>query len=521
MAGTTSPPAPGQVPQGAGPTRMQRLLDVVERVGNRVPHPVVIFVILLVAVVVLSQILALAGARVTSLRWNPATDEIETVTIAARGLLSIDGLRFMFTGVVSNFMGFNAVGVIIVAMVGVGVAEEAGLVKALIRKLVIVAPPRALTYILTFVGILSSIAADAGYLVLIPLAAAAFASVGRHPLAGLALAFAAVAAAFTVNILIVPVDGILTEITNDAIHLVDPARSIDLTANLWFSIASVVLLTVLIAQITERIVEPRLGQHGVGHTAADPEVLTGEERRGLRFAFWALIGVLAFLALMTLPPGAPLRHPETGAIIGNSPFMNSLIVTIALIFFATGAAYGLGAGTLKDSAAVVAAMTKAIGSLSGLILLLLVISQFLAFFNYSNMAALAAISLAEVLQRANLDALWLLIGFVVVVLLLDVIITGAIPKWALFAPIFVPLLMKLGVAPEAVLAAYRVGDSPVNAITPLNAYFALIVTFAQQYQKDAGVGTVIALMLPYVVILAVVWTALLAAWHLLGLPWGL
>lgn len=521
MAGTASQPAPGDMPQGAAPTRMQRLLDVVERVGNRVPHPVVIFVILLVAVVVLSQILAMAGARVTSLRWNPATDEIETVTIAARGLLSIEGLRFMFTGVVSNFMGFNAVGVIIVAMVGVGVAEEAGLVKALIRKLVIVAPPGALTYILTFVGILSSIAADAGYLVLIPLAAAAFASVGRHPLAGLALAFAAVAAAFTVNILIVPVDGILTEITNDAIHLVDPARSIDLTANLWFSIASVALLTVLIAQVTERIVEPRLGHHGIGHTAADAEVLTGEERRGLRFALYALVGVLVFLALMTLPPGAPLRHPETGAIIGNSPFMNSLIVTIALIFFATGAAYGLGAGTLKDSAAVVAAMTKAIGSLSGLILLLLVIAQFLAFFNYSNMAALAAISLADVLQRANLDALWLLIGFVAVVLLLDVIITGAIPKWALFAPIFVPLLMKLGVAPEAVLAAYRVGDSPVNAITPLNAYFALIVTFAQQYQKDAGVGTVIALMLPYVAVLAVVWTALLAAWHLLGLPWGL
>jgi aminobenzoyl-glutamate transport protein len=201
--------------------------------------------------------------------------------------------------------------------------------------------------------------------------------------------------------------------------------------------------------------------------------------------------------------------------------MASLIVTIALLFLVCGICYGLGAGTMKSVNDVVNAMTKAIASLAGLILLFLVISQFLAYFNYSNMATITAISLADLLTRANLDALWLLIGFVIVVFLLDVLITSAVAKWAIFAPIFVPLLMKLGVEPEAVLAAYRVGDSPINAITPLNAYFALIVTFAQKYQTDAGVGTVIALMLPYVVVLCVVWTLLLAAWHLLGLPWGL
>jgi aminobenzoyl-glutamate transport protein len=175
---------------------------------------------------------------------------------------------------------------------------------------------------------------------------------------------------------------------------------------------------------------------------------------------------------------------------------------------------------VKSSIDVINAVQKAIASLSGLIFLLLVISQFLAYFNYTNMATLAAVSLADILQRANLDALWLLIGFIFVVLLLDLIITGAIPKWAIFAPIFVPLLMKLNVSPEAVLAAYRVGDSPMNSITPLNAYFAMIVTFAQRYQKDAGVGTVIALMLPYVVIMIVTWTLLFALWHILGLPWG-
>src|SRR3954464_225454 len=216
-------------------TGLQKLLDAVERVGNRVPHPVMIFVYLIGIVVVLSAILALFGVQVSYQAYNPATHEIEPATTAARSLLTIDGIRFMFAGVVRNFMGFNAVGVIIVAMVGVGVAEESGLVKALIRKLVMVAPPTAVTFLLVLVGILSSIAADAGYLVLIPLAAAAFLSVGRHPLAGLAAAFAGVSAGFAVNILITPSDGILTEVTNEAIALVDPTQSIGITANLWFN----------------------------------------------------------------------------------------------------------------------------------------------------------------------------------------------------------------------------------------------------------------------------------------------
>ena len=502
-------------------TSMQKVLDTVERVGNRVPHPVMIFVYLIAFVILLSAVLQAFGAHVTYQAYNTATGDIETMRTAARSLLTVDGIRFMFTGVVQNLMNFNAVGVIIVAMVGVGVAEESGLVKALIRKLVIVAPAWALTYILTFVGIVSSIAADAGYLVLIPLAAAAFISVGRHPLAGLAVGFASVASAFLVNILIVPTDGILTEITNDAIRLVNPNTSIDLAANVWFSIGSVVLLTILIAVITERMIEPRLGAYTGDYQVPGEAGLSQDEYRGLRYALYGMLAVIAFLAVLTVPPGAPLRHPETGAIIGNSPFMTSLIVSIALIFLVSGAAYGIGARTMKGTNDVINAMQKAIGSLAGLILLLLVISQFIAFFNYSNMATLAAVSLADILQRANLDALWLLIGFVVVTFILDLIITGAIAKWAIFAPIFVPLLMQLGVSPEAVLAAYRVGDSPINSITPLNAYFAMIVTFAIKYQKDAGIGTVIALMLPYVVVLCIVWTAFMAAWHLLGLPWGL
>jgi aminobenzoyl-glutamate transport protein len=503
-------------------TGLEKFLDVVERVGNKVPHPVVIFVLLIGLVILLSHLCYLMGASVTYQSINTQTHKPEEVTTAVRSLLSWDGIRFMYAGVVQNFMNFTAVGVIIVAMLGVGVAESAGLIKAMIRKLVMVAPAQALTYILVFIGVISSIAADAGYLVLIPLAAAAYVSVGRHPLAGLAASFAGVAAVFSVNIFVKPLDGILVGITNDAIALMNPGRTVSLTANLWFSIASVILLTVVVALISDKIIEPRLGPYtgeGAGEDAGAG--VTEEESRGLKYATWGLIGILACFMVLWLPPGAPLRNPETGSLIADSPFMSGLIVLIALVFLAAGAAYGIGAGTMKSSVDVIKAMEKAVAGLGGLIFLLFVISQFNAFFTYTNMATLAAVKMGDTLEAAGLGALPLLLGFVFVVGILDLIMTGAIPKWAIFAPIFVPLLMRLGVDPEAVLAAYRVGDSPINAVSPLNAYFGLIVSFAMKYQKDAGVGTVIALMLPYIVVLFIVWPLLLAAWHVMGLPWGL
>ena len=515
--------APPSRPRAPAPKKkaMERLLDTVEKVGNAVPHPAVIFVLLIGLLMLLSHVFYLAGASVTYESLNPDTHAVETTTTAAQSLLTGEGLRFMFAGVVENFMDFTAVGVIIVAMLGVGVADAAGLIGALIRKLVTVAPPKALTYILVFVGILSSVAADAGYLVLIPLAASAFLSVGRHPIAGLAASFAGVAAVFSVNILVKPLDGILTGITNDAIHILNPALSIDLAANLWFSIASVLLLTFVVAFITDKVVEPRLGRYDGPMPENAGEALSSEESRGLRYATWALLGMLAIFALLTLPAGAPLRDPETGALIGDSPFMNGLIVFVTLLFLATGLAYGIGAKTIRGTVDVTRAMEKAVAGLGGLIFLLFIISQFLAFFTYSNLATLAAVKMGDWLEAAGLGALPLLIGFVVVVAVLDLIMTGSIPKWAIFAPVFVPLLMRLGVGPEATLAAYRVGDSPINAVSPLNAYFALIVSFAARYQKNAGVGTVVALMLPYVVVLFITWTALLALWQVLGLPWGL
>ena len=505
---------------------MQKILDGIEKAGNRVPHPVVIFLILIVIVLMLAHILYLLGASVSYQVINPETHEVETATTAARSLLTVDGIRDMYVRLVPNFMGFTAVGLLVVAMVGAGVAEDSGLVKSLIRKLVLISPRGALTYILAFVGILSSVAADAGYVVLIPLAGAALRSVGRHPIAGVALGFAAVAGAFTVNMLIKPLDAVLTEITNDAIHMVDPSRSIDLTANVWFSFATVPLLTVIIALITERVIEPRLGKFQEEQAGGEPAVqeggqLSAEESRGLRYAALGLLGVVVFFGLLTAPPGAPLRNPDTGALIGNSPFMNGLIGVIMVLFLVTGVAYGFGAKTIKNVGDVIAAMTKAVAGLGGTLLLFLVISQFIAYFNYSNIPTLMAVTMADALKSANIGPLWLLLSFIVVVTILNLFFTPAIAKWAIFAPVFVPLLVQLGVDPAAVLAAYRVGDSPTNSITPLNPYFALVVGFAQKYEKNAGVGTVVALMLPYVISIIVLWTLLFAVWYLLGLPWGL
>ena len=504
---------------------MQRILDVVEAVGNKVPHPVIIFLVLIAIVLVLSHVLYMADASVTYQVINPETHKVETAKTAARSLLTASGIRDMYTQLVPNFMGFTAIGLLVVAMVGVGVAEEAGLINALIRMLVAISPRWAMTYILAFVGIVSSIAADAGYVVLIPLAGAAFLSLGRNPLAGLALGFAAVGGAFNLNMLIKPLDAVLTEITNDAIHMVDPTKSISLTAGLWFSIASVFFLTIVIAVVTERIIEPRLGKFK--SPSNDPKDspnegggLSAAESRGLRFAALGLVIVLTIFGLLVLPENAPLRNPETGSIIGNSPFMSALIVPIMFLFLFSGIGFGLGAGTIKSSNDVMGAMTKAVSSLGGTILLFLVISQFIAYFNYSNIPTLMAVKMADALKTANIEAIWLLLGFILVVTVLNLVFTPAIAKWAIFAPVFVPLFVTLDVDPAAVLSAYRVGDSPTNAITPLNAYFALVVGFAQKYDKNAGIGTVVALLLPYALWMTVLWMALFAGWYLLGLPWG-
>jgi aminobenzoyl-glutamate transport protein len=499
---------------------MQRLLDWIERAGNKVPHPAVLFVFLIALVAVLSHVFFLLGSSVTYQRINAETHEVEQATTAVRSLLTADGIRFVFTSVVPNFINFGPVGIIVVAMIGIGLAESSGLIGALIRQIVLVAPRQALTAIVVALGVLSSIASDAGYLVLIPLGAAAFHSVGKHPLAGLAAAFAGVAAAFGVNFLVKPIDGILAEMTNDAIHIVDPARSIDLTCNFYFGIASSLLLVVVCTLITSKLLEPRLGEYRGSQPASESQGLSADQSRGLWWALAALAVFVLLIALLTAPPGAPLRNPDTGAILGSSPFMDGLVFLIMMVFLVTGLAYGLGARTIRSSADAINAMTRAISDLGGLLLLFFVISQFVAYFNYSNMGTILAVRLADALKDANLSSVTLLLAFLLIGFILCFPIPNILPKWAILAPVFVPLFLKLGVAPEVVLAAYRVSDSPPNVINPLLPHFALVVGFAQRWQPDAGVGTVVAMMLPYTIATFIAWALLFFAWYLLGIPFG-
>ena len=542
----------------AAPARepiMQRILGAIERGGNKMPNPAILFVWLCVIVIVLSALLAWADIKVTYQVVEPPPISVEETvpggstqpsgglpdasvqegeytvreeTASIQSLLSADGIRFLFTSFVASFRNFAAVAIILVVMIGVGLAEAAGLIGALIRKLVKVSSEAMLTPILVFIGVLSSIASDAGYLVLIPLGAAAFKSVGRNPLAGMAAAFAGVAAGFGVNFLITPLDGVLTEITNDASALADPEQSIDLAANLYFGIASTILVTIVLTLVSVYIVERSLGKHDPALESGDesldadkgPEVSPEAEAKGLRYALIATVAVLVGIGLLTVFPDAPLRDPVTGDIIGDSPFMDSLILIITIIFFAAGLAYGRGAGTIRTSDEVLASITKSWAGLASLLFLFLLIAQFIAYFNFSNMAQVAAVKLGDWLEEANIGVVWLLIGFVLVTMLVDLIMPAAIAKWAILAPIFIPLFLRLDVAPQTVLAAYRVGDSPFNVVTPLMAYFPLIIIFAQRYRRDAGIGTVVAMMLPYVLVLSIIWTLFFVGWYLLGIPLG-
>lgn len=553
MGQTATLPA-DEEPGGSG------FLDKIEVVGNKVPHPVIMFLYLIAGVAVLSAILSAFDVSVTEevitqvpkaqlddlrgelggtiVAWDLATgaeaelpDYIKSEqTYPVNSLLSIDGLRYIFSTFVNNFAGFAVVAVTFVAMAGVGVAEYAGMMGALIRRLVAVAPSGMIAFAIIFIGVLSSIASDAGYLILIPLAAAAFHSLGRHPLAGLAAAYAGVGCIFGVNVLITPVDSMVTEITNEAIGT--SGEHLAVTANLYFGIVSSFVLAAVAVLVTQRIVEKRLGAYdpaegdptyvgGSGGSGASAEEVDAEgEALGLKYAFRALVGMVAFIVLLVAPPGAPLRDPNTDAIIGNTPFMASLIFLITLIFLACGIAYGIGAKTINASSDVIDAVQKTFAGLSGLIFMLLMIAQFIAFFNYTNIPRVLAVQLAGILESADVGALPLLVAMILVILLLDFILPGVVPKWAIFAPVFIPIFMRLGVAPQTVLAAYRVGDGPVNVMTPLMVYLPFIVTVAQRYQKKAGMGTIVALMLPYVVIIAVAWIAVFVLFWMFGIPLG-
>lgn len=499
-------------------------LNAIEKVGNKLPHPATIFIILCVGIVILSHVLAKMGVQVTYTGMDRSDgNTIKDMTVSVQSLLTADGIRYIFTSLITNFTGFAALGTVLVAMLGVGVAEGTGLIGTALRKIVLNTPKSLITVVVVFAGVMSSIASDAGYVILIPLGAVVFLSFGRHPLAGIAAAFAGVSGGFSANLFPGSTDALLSGMTTEGAKMIDPTATVSVTSNWFFLIASTILITIIGTVITEKIVEPRLGKYkgamdGFEEDALNP--LNKREKRGLKFAgIFLLVGII-FIGFLTIPANAPLRNAETGALL-KSLFMDSIVVTIALLFFLAGVGYGIGAGTIKNDKDIVAQMSKTMSTMGGYLVLVFFASQFVAYFAKTNLGTVIAVKGANFLQATGIKGIPLLIGFVLVTAFINLFMGSASAKWAIMAPIFVPMLMQMSISPEITQMAYRIGDSTTNIISPLMTYFALIVSFAEKYDKESGVGTMISTMIPYSMALLIGWSVLLIIWIMFNLPFGI
>lgn len=494
-------------------------LDMVEKIGNKLPHPVTLFVLFSIAVIVISDLAARAGVFVEFDMVDRTTGEIKLTTIEAISLLNPAGIRYMFSKAVSNFTGFAPLGTVLVAMLGVGVAEGTGLIQALLRKLVLSTPKGLITAVVVFAGVMSNVASDAGYVVLVPLGAIIFLSFGRHPLAGLAAAFAGVSGGFSANLLVGTIDPLLGGISTEAAKLFSPGYTVAPTANWYFMIASTFLITIVGTIVTEKIVEPRLGAYK-GNAQVELQNLSQAERKGIWASAIAMFLFIGFIVLLIAPSNGILRHPETGAILGQSPFMDGLVPIIALSFLIPGVAYGVFAGTIKNDKDVASAMGKAMSTMGGYLVLAFAAAQFVAYFGYSNLGTILAVKGADFLKATGMTGFPLILGFIIVSAFINLFIGSASAKWAIMAPIFVPMLMAVGYSPEFTQIAYRIGDSTTNIISPLMSYFAVIVAFAEKYDEDTGIGTLISTMVPYSILFLLGWSVLLIVWYFSGWPIG-
>jgi aminobenzoyl-glutamate transport protein len=490
---------------------LARMLQFIETAGNALPHPATLFAVLAVTVVVVSGIAARLGLAVT----HPGTGE----TIQAVDLLSVAGLHRILTSMVTNFTGFAPLGTVLVAMLGIGVAEGSGLIAAALKLLVLSAPRRLLTFAIVLAGVLSNTASEIGYVLLVPLGATIFAGVGRHPLAGLAAAFAGVSGGYSANLLLGTVDPLLAGLSEEAAHIVDPSYRVSPACNYYFMAVSTFFIAAAGTWVTERIVVPRLGGYTGANTAPMTEDLSAAERRGLRFALVALVLFTAILLWGAVPSDGFLRNPETGSLL-RSPFLSGIVAFIFFGGLVLGGAYGIGAGTIRSDADLMKAMGKALETLGLYLVLVFFAAQFVAYFNWSNLGLIVAVEGAQILKASGLGSVPLMVAFVIVAGIVNLFMGSASAKWAIMAPVFVPMFMLLGYTPELTQAAYRIGDSITNVVSPMMSYFALIVAFVERWQKGAGIGTVVSLMLPYTVAFFLVWVALLMVWLLAGLPVG-
>ncbi|MCO7224304.1 AbgT family transporter [Pleionea sp. CnH1-48] len=502
-----------------------RFLATVEWLGNLLPHPVTLFAMFALGIVLLSGLLGYFDVSVADPRPEGSAGRAADGMIKVISLLNAEGLQRIVTGLVTNFTGFAPLGTVLVAMLGVAVAEHSGMLSTAMRALVMGASKRMVTVTIVFAGIVSNTASELGYVVLIPLAAMIFHSLGRHPLAGLAAAFAGVSGGYSANLLLGTVDPLLSGITESAAHLLDPTYMVGPEVNWYFMVISTFVVATSGALVTEKIVEPRLGPYNKDDAAIDlgeqkMDKPTSQEMRALKFAGLSFAALVGLLALTVVPEGGILRHPETGSVAG-SPFLKGIVVFIFITFAIPGFVYGRFAGTMKNDRDVIDAMAKSISSLGLYITLVFFAAQFVAFFKWTNLGTVLAVKGAALLQALGLDGPEVFVLFIIMCAMINLSLGSASAQWAVTAPIFVPMLMLIGFAPEVIQAAYRIGDSISNVITPMMSYFGLILAVAARYQKNLGMGTLIAMMLPYSMVFFVAWTALFYIWvFLLGMPVG-
>ena len=489
------------------------LLDAVERIGNALPHPITLFALLAVAVLIASWLSERLGVY--------AIHPKDGARIVADNLLDREGLRRVFTDAVKNFVGFAPLGTVLVAMLGIGVAEASGLIAAAMRAFVLSVPRGLLTAGVVFAGVNANLAADAGIIVLPPLAALMFAAVGRHPLAGIAAAFAGVAGGFSANMLPSTLDVLLAGLTQEALDAsrLLPGYHVSILGNYWFMMAATPMLTVIGTWITHRFVEPRLGPWKA-EGSGDIEPLNAIERRGLTAAVVASVATVVGMVLLIALPAAPLRGEGATLLERLKPFFDSMVIWVFLVFFVPGLAFGLATRSIRNDHDVARMSGETMATMGTYIVLAFAAAQFVSWFAWSNLGAILAIRGADLLRGLGLQGGSLIGGFVVLAAFLNLFTASASAKWAVMGPVFVPMFVLLGFTPEATQAVYRVGDSCTNIITPLMPYMPFIITYAQRYEPKAGSGTIISMMLPYSLAFLIAWTGLVLLFYFAGWPIG-
>ncbi len=495
---------------------IDRFLGIVEKGGNALPHPATLFAILALLVVFLSWLATQLGVSAP----HPTTGEIITPV----NLMTVEGLQRILASLVTNFTSFAPLGTVLVSLIGIGVAEHSGLIGAALRKLVLASPRFLLTPVMVFAGVMSNMASEIGYVLLVPLAGMVFLAAGRHPILGMAAAFAGVSGGYSANLLLGTIDPLLSGLSQEAARIVDADYNVSPAANWYFMIVSTFLITALGWWVTERFVARRFPDAPkTDKTDGKDEIepISPAEKRGLTFATLASLALTGLLLWGTVPVDGFLRLAGEAELLDSlKPFLNGIVAIIFVYGLVAGVAYGIGAGTIKSDNDVISGMGKSMSTLGVYLVLTFFAAQFVAFFNWTQLGLIFAVKGAGVLTQLQLPGIVLFAGFILLTATANLFMGSASAKWALMAPVFVPMFMLLGYSPELTQVGYRIGDSVTNIISPMMSYFALIIAFLQRYEPKAGIGTVIAVMLPYSIVFLIGWTVMFAVWMALDLPIG-